>query len=219
MPHSRVPTSTQIPRPYTAKIHSRIYLIFVYTLTMTTDSKEKADREESSGEKTGIMSKLPPWLSMAVRKPRVWKTWVRCMIATFATMILMLVQPCTSSPSPNRGSDVSTECPWPSSVLWSHHVSGKDSLPSTLMQDHSPIHGRWTVSDRNDHHDDWDSDGMGMGSSSYGRGATGAKSSPAVVAAAKGTGWVSCSARNGADGRYNAQYNIEQQCESIRVNG
>jgi len=72
----------------------------------------------------------------------------------------------------------------------------KDSLPSTLMQDHSPIHGRWTFSDRNDHHDDWDSDGMGMGSSSYGRGASGAKSGPAVVAAAKGTGWVSCSARN-----------------------
>jgi hypothetical protein len=62
---------------------------------MATDSKEKAESREASGkEKKGVMSKVPPWLSMAVRKPRVWKTWVRCMIATFATLVLMLVQPC-----------------------------------------------------------------------------------------------------------------------------
>jgi hypothetical protein len=63
---------------------------------MATDSNEKAESNGHStgGEKKGIMSKLPPWLGMAVRKPRVWKTWVRCMVATFATLILMLVQPC-----------------------------------------------------------------------------------------------------------------------------
>ena len=63
---------------------------------MAADSKEKAESNGHStgGEKKGIMSKLTPWLGMAVRKPRVWKTWVRCMIATFATLILMLVQPC-----------------------------------------------------------------------------------------------------------------------------
>lgn len=63
---------------------------------MATDSKEKPESNghSSNGEKKGAMSKLPPWLAMAVRKPRVWKTWVRCMIATFATLVLMLVQPC-----------------------------------------------------------------------------------------------------------------------------
>ena len=63
---------------------------------MATDSKEKAESNgRSTGEeKKGIMSKLPPWLGMALRKPRVWKTLVRCMVATFATMVLMLVQPC-----------------------------------------------------------------------------------------------------------------------------
>lgn len=39
-------------------------------------------------------SKLPLWLHMAIRKPRVWKTWVRCMVATFATLVIMIVQPC-----------------------------------------------------------------------------------------------------------------------------
>lgn len=65
---------------------------------MATETKMNGDEpntsEGDSKVSKPLSSKLPPWLSMAVRKPRVWKTWVRCMIATFATLILMLVQPC-----------------------------------------------------------------------------------------------------------------------------
>jgi hypothetical protein len=65
---------------------------------MATETKMKAGEHEleddGSKKSKSLSSKLPPWLSMAIKKPRVWKTWVRCMIATFATLILMLVQPC-----------------------------------------------------------------------------------------------------------------------------
>jgi hypothetical protein len=63
-----------------------------------SEPKKKSDGAPGSKE-DGKKSKsaFPPWLGMAIKKPRVWKTWVRCMIATFATLVLMLVQPCKLS--------------------------------------------------------------------------------------------------------------------------
>jgi hypothetical protein len=43
---------------------------------------------------TKMASKLPPWLNSALRNQRTWKTFFRCMIATLATMVLMLAQKC-----------------------------------------------------------------------------------------------------------------------------
>lgn len=54
------------------------------------------DAKPSAQEKGKTKSKLPVWIDAAIRKPRVWKTWVRCMVATFATLVLMLAQPCKS---------------------------------------------------------------------------------------------------------------------------
>jgi hypothetical protein len=45
---------------------------------------------------TGLKDQIPPWLSSAVRKPRTWKNYARCMLATLAAMVVMLVQSCKS---------------------------------------------------------------------------------------------------------------------------
>jgi hypothetical protein len=165
---------------------------------MATDSKEKADSKVSSagGEKKGIMSKLPPWLGMAVRKPRVWKTWVRCMIATFATLILMLVQPCRFTSATHFFHVYvelthSAERPWPSSILWSNHVSGKIPSPPALTIDYPSLHGCRSIPDCNHHHDHWDMYGLGMGSGFHGCGSTSEESGPTQFAGSEGTGWVS----------------------------
>jgi len=166
---------------------------------MATDSKEKAESNgrSESGEKKGVMSKLPPWLGMALRKPRVWKTWVRCMVATFATMVLMLVQPCeprSSCLAPwivSLANEFSPKRPWPSGILWSNHVPGKIAFPSALMTDYPSLHGCWSIPDCNHYHDYWNMYGLGMGSSVNGRGSASQESSPTCLAASKGTGWVS----------------------------
>jgi hypothetical protein len=165
---------------------------------MATDSKEKADSNgySTGGEKKGIMSKLPPWLGMAVRKPRVWKTWVRCMIATFATLILMLVQPCRFTSAAHFFHMYielmdSAERPRPSSILWSNHVSGKIPFPSALTIDHPSLHGCRSIPDCYHHHDHRDMYGLGMGSSFHGCGSTSQKSGPTQFSGSKGTGWVS----------------------------
>lgn len=165
---------------------------------MATDSKEKAESNGHStdGEKKGIVSKLPPWLGMAVRKPRVWKTWVRCMIATFATLVLMLVQPCMFTSAAHsfhvyKKLTDSAERPWPSSILRSNHVSGENPFPSTLTIDYPSLHGCRSISDCHHHHDRRDMYGLGMGSGFHGCGSTSEESGPTQFAGSKGTGWVS----------------------------
>ena len=165
---------------------------------MATDSKEKAESNgySTGGEKKGIVSKLPPWLGMAVRKPRVWKTWVRCMIATFATLILMLVQPCRFTSAAHlfhvyiKLTD-SAERPWPSSILWSNNVSGEIPFPSALTIDYPSFYGGRFIPDCYHHHDHWYMYGMGMGSGIHGCGSTSEESGPSQFAGSKGTGWVS----------------------------
>jgi hypothetical protein len=57
-----------------------------------TTKHNSGSKKESRGKR--IMGRLPVWLSYSLLDLRSWKTFVRCMIATFATMVLMLVQPC-----------------------------------------------------------------------------------------------------------------------------
>ena len=72
------------------------------TKTVTANekqSKKKGQSELADGDrkKTGLAkleSKLPDWFTKAIRTPRMWKNFTRCMIATFATLILVLVQKC-----------------------------------------------------------------------------------------------------------------------------
>jgi hypothetical protein len=56
----------------------------------------KKGKEEKNKESVGrrIMNKLPKWLSDSLVDVRTWKTFTRCMIATFGAMVLMLVQTC-----------------------------------------------------------------------------------------------------------------------------
>lgn len=54
--------------------------------------KSKSKSKESVGRR--IMNKLPKWLSDSLVDVRTWKTFTRCMIATFGAMVLMLAQPC-----------------------------------------------------------------------------------------------------------------------------
>jgi hypothetical protein len=57
------------------------------------DGKKSASKpKESVGRR--IMNKLPKWLSDSLVDVRTWKTFTRCMIATFGAMVLMLAQPC-----------------------------------------------------------------------------------------------------------------------------
>ncbi|GFZ43623.1 hypothetical protein JCM24511_01343, partial [Saitozyma sp. JCM 24511] len=53
--------------------------------------KSKSKSKESVGRR--IMNKLPKWLSDSLVDVRTWKTFTRCMIATFGAMVLMLAQP------------------------------------------------------------------------------------------------------------------------------
>jgi hypothetical protein len=60
---------------------------------------EGKDQVDGQAKKTGLAKledKMPDWLSKAIRTPRMWKNFTRCMIATFATLILLLAQKCES---------------------------------------------------------------------------------------------------------------------------
>jgi hypothetical protein len=62
-----------------------------------TKDQGKTVVADGDKKKTGLAkleSKLPDWFTKAIRTPRMWKNFTRCMIATFATLILMLVQKC-----------------------------------------------------------------------------------------------------------------------------
>lgn len=85
----------------------------------------------------------------------------------------------------------STKRPWPSSLLWPDHVSGKIAFPSALMIDYPSLHGCRSIPDCNNHHDHWNMYGLGMGSSFHGRRSASQESSSTSLAASKGTGWVS----------------------------
>lgn len=60
-------------------------------------SSEKGEPASADfGSKKGLLDRfsLPTWLSDSFSQPRIWKNFARCMIVTFATMVLMLTQPC-----------------------------------------------------------------------------------------------------------------------------
>jgi hypothetical protein len=58
------------------------------------DKNEEAEAVRKKGMFRRVMAKLPDWLAESLVNKRKWKTFIRCMIAVLATMVLMLVQNC-----------------------------------------------------------------------------------------------------------------------------
>lgn len=58
------------------------------------DSTPTAPGNKSMASKLDpLLAKLPSWLSAAVKDPRKWKTFVRCMVCLFANLVLLVCQP------------------------------------------------------------------------------------------------------------------------------
>ncbi len=60
----------------------------------SSDRTAHASSKEPTAQAEATKSKLPDWLIRAWKVPRTWKNFARCMIATLATMVLMLAQSC-----------------------------------------------------------------------------------------------------------------------------
>lgn len=75
--------------------------------------------------KPSLMSKLPPWITEALHSKRSWKNYIRCLIATFVTMVIMVSR---KSQITDNGADRRSQCSRVSSVLWAHllcHLAAK----------------------------------------------------------------------------------------------
>lgn len=63
----------------------------------SSKSNEMTEKQAFGQKISGL---IPPWAKEGVRSPRVWKNFARCMIATFATLVLLVdnkskSRPCT----------------------------------------------------------------------------------------------------------------------------
>ncbi len=130
--------------------------------------------------KKGVLSKLSPpaWLTDSFKHPRTWKNFTRCMVTTFASMVLMLAQPCTPiSPS-------STPKPLPCTVQADADFSAQRDWISSLLRTSrldyaTTLHGFEHLSIRLGHAGDGDVDRMGVGMRCHGCGIEGEESSVA----------------------------------------
>lgn len=115
------------------------------------------------GFATTLLARLPKWLAAALKDPRKWKTFVRCMLVLFANLVLLVCQQSTSHPwqsdfsaneYPSR-SRVSR----PGSLLRPHRRVYSPTLPAPLSL---PIHDA--------HHRRRHVSRLGMGHRSHGGG-------------------------------------------------
>ena len=118
--------------------------------------------------KNAFLSKITPpaWVTNAVKLPRTWKTFARCMITTFAVLVLMLDQTCQSSISSFSSSD------------WSPTDNGRSAqqdrssfiLHAYRIHHAATYHGFESVSLRRSHRGGGYDGGMGLGLCSDGLG-------------------------------------------------
>jgi hypothetical protein len=62
---------------------------------MSKEQTEPAPEHTSTFGK--LKAKIPPWLTSALKDQRKWKNFVRCWVALFGGLVLMLVQACKCS--------------------------------------------------------------------------------------------------------------------------
>lgn len=139
--------------------------------------------------KNGFLIKITPpaWVVDSVKLPRTWKTFARCMITTFAVLVLMLDQTCQSSfPSSSSA--------W--SPLTDQGRSAQYDRSSCILHAYrihhaATFHGfqpfrlrRWYCGLGHD-------GGMGLGLHSDGGGVESEKSSSVCQPSEESAGWVS----------------------------